>query len=130
MSRRKSFEERAREEVERIKQQKAAEEERLQERMRELAKEARERREAEAEKERRREAERQAKLRSAQEEGAQAEEERVKRQMFNSWVANGGSPGEFEAAWPNLRREMLTQRTLKREAGAREAHRAASHSRI
>jgi hypothetical protein len=37
MSRRKSFEERAREEVERIKAQEAAEEERKQERMREAA---------------------------------------------------------------------------------------------
>jgi hypothetical protein len=130
MSRRKSFEERAREEVERIKAENAAEEERKRERMRELAKEARERREAEAEKERKRKAERDAKLRRTQEEESKAEEERVKRQMFGSWVANGGAPGEFEDAWPNLRREMLTQRTLEREAEAREAHRGASHSRI
>jgi hypothetical protein len=130
MARKGSFEERARAEVERIKAEKAAEEERKEERMKELAKEARERREAEAAEERKRKAERDAKLRRTQEEESKAEEERVKRQIFNSWVANGGSPGEFEAAWPNLRREMLTQRTLKREAGAREAHRAASHSRI
>jgi hypothetical protein len=130
MGRSKSFEERAREEVERIKAENAAEEERKQERMRELAKEARERREAEAEEERKRKAERDAKLRLTQEDKGKAEEERVKRAMFGSWVANGGAPGEFEAAWPTLKREMLTQRTLEREAGAREAHRAASHSRI
>jgi hypothetical protein len=130
MGRRKSFEERAREEVERIKAEEAAEEERKAERMRELAKEARERREAEAAEERKRKAERDAKLRRVHEEESRAAEERSKRLVFNTWVANGGAPGEFEAAWPNLRREMLTQRTLEREAGAREAHRAASHSRI
>jgi hypothetical protein len=130
VSRREAFEERARAEVERIKAEKAAEEERKQARMRELAKEARARREAEAEEERKRKAERDAKLRQTQEQDAKAEEERAKRAMFNSWIANGGSLGEFEDAWPNLKREMLTQRTLEREKGARESHRAASHSRI
>jgi hypothetical protein len=58
MVRKGSFEERARAEVERIKIQEAENEQRLQERMRELAEEARERREAEAAEERKREAER------------------------------------------------------------------------
>jgi hypothetical protein len=130
MSRRKSFEERAREEVERIKAQEAAEEERKQERMRELADEARQRREAEAAEERKREAERDAKLRRSQEEKAKAEEEHTKRAMFNTWVANGGTPAEFEAAWPNLRREMLTQRTLEQETQARQLQRTSGVSRI
>jgi hypothetical protein len=88
------------------------------------------RREAEAAEEDRRKAERDAKLRRVQEDKGKAEEERSKRAMFNSRVANGGAPGDFEAAWPNLRREMLAQRTLEREAGAREAHRAASRSAV
>jgi hypothetical protein len=130
MSRRKSFEERAREEVARIKAEEAAEEERKQERMRELAEEASERREAEAAEERKREAERNAKLRRSQEERAKDEEERTKRAMLNTWVANGGSPGEFEAAWPNLRREMLTQRTLEQETQARQLQQTSGVSRI
>ena len=130
MSRRKSFEERAREEVACIKAEEAAEEERKQERMMELAEEASKRREAEAAEKRRREAERDAKLRRSQEEKAKAEEEHTKRAMFNTWVANGGSPEEFEAAWPNLRREMLTQRTLEEETRARQLQRASGVSRI
>ena len=63
-------------------------------------------------------------------ETAKGEEERAKRAVFNSWIANGGSPGEFEAAWPNLKREMLTKRTLDAESSAREAARWQSHSRI
>jgi hypothetical protein len=130
MGRKGTFEERARAEVERIKGEKAAEEERKQERMRELAEEARERREAQAAEERRRKAERDAKMRHSQEEKARGEEERRKRAVFNSWVANGGSPGEFEAAWPNLKREMLTQRTLERETQARQLQRTSGVSRI
>jgi hypothetical protein len=78
-----------------------------------LAEQARKSREAEAAEERRREDERDAKLRRSQEDKAKVEAEHTKRAMFNTWVANGGSPTEFEAAWPNLRREMLTQRTLE-----------------
>jgi hypothetical protein len=107
--------ERACAEVERIKAKEAEREQRLQARMTELAEEAREHREAEAAEERKREAERDAKLRRSREETAKAEEERTKRVVFNSWVANGGAPSKFEAAWPNLRQEMLTQRTLEVE---------------
>ena len=82
MGRRKTFEERAREEVERIKAEEAA------------------------------------------------EEERTKRVAFNSWVASGGAPGEFEAAWPNLKREMLTQRTLEADTQARHLQRTSGVSRI
>ena len=130
MVRKGSFEEQARAEVERIKAERAAEEVRKQERMRELAEEARQHREAQAAEERRREAERHAKLRRSQEEKAKGEEERTKRAMFNTWVANGGSPSEFEAAWPNLRREMLTQRTLEHDSQARQLQRTSGVSRI
>jgi hypothetical protein len=130
MSRRKSFEERAREEVERIKAQEAAEEERKQERMRELAEEARQHREAQAAEERKREAERDAKLRRSREEKANVEEERTKRAVFNSWVANGGAPGEFEAAWPELRAEMLKRRTIEQDSQARQQQRSSGVSRI
>jgi colicin import membrane protein len=129
MGRKGSFEERARAEVERIKGEEAEKEQRLEQRMRELAEEAREYREAEATEERKREAERDAKLRRSQEEKAKSEEEHTKRAMFNTWVANGGSPAEFEAAWPNLRREMLTQRTLERETQARQLQRTSGVSR-
>jgi hypothetical protein len=130
MSRRKSFEERAREEVARIKAEEATEEEHKQERMKKLAEQARKSREAEAAEERRRQEERNAKLRRSQEEKAKGEEERTKRTAFNSWVANGGSPEEFEAAWPNLKREMLTQRTLEQETQARQLQRTSGVSRI
>jgi hypothetical protein len=130
MGRKGSFEERARAEVERIKGEEAEKEQRLEQRMRELAEEAREYREAQAAEERKREAGRNAKLRRSQEEKAKSEEKRTKRAMFNTWVANCGSPAEFEAAWPNLRREMLTQRTLERETQARQLQRASGVSRI
>lgn len=130
MSRNRSFEERAHAEVERIKAKEAEKEQRLEERMRELAEEARERREAQAAEERRREAERHAKLRRVEEERRQAEEERTKRAVFNSWVANGGAPSEFEAAWPNLKREMLTKRTLEQDSQARQLQRTSGVSRI
>jgi hypothetical protein len=113
MGRKGTFEERARQEVDRIKTERAAEEERKQSRMSELAEEARQRKAAEAAEERRRQDERNAKLRRSQQERVQGEKEGARRAMFNTWVANGGSPAEFEAAWPNLRREMLTQRTLE-----------------
>ena len=130
MTSRGTYAERARAEVERIKGEKVAEEQRKQERMRELAEEARQHREAEAAEERKRQAERDAKLRRVEEEKAKAEEEREKRAMFNTWVANGGSPSEFEDAWPNLRREMLTQRILEQETQARQLQRTSGVSRL
>jgi hypothetical protein len=71
MSRCRSFERRAREEVERIKAEEVAEEEHKQARMRELAEQARERREVEAAEEGRRKEERDAKLRRSQDEKAE-----------------------------------------------------------
>jgi hypothetical protein len=130
MARNQSFERRAREEVARIKGEEAAEKERKQERMRELAKEVRKHREAEAAEERRRETERDAKLRRNQKEQSQAEGERAKRAMFNSWVAQGGGPAEFEAVWPSMRLEQLKQRTLEADSAARESQRHQTHSHI
>lgn len=102
MSRTKSFEERAREEVERIKSEEAAEDQRKQERMRELAKEARERREAEAAEERKHKAERDAKLRRTEEEKGKAEERRAKEGARRQWNASGGTEAAFEGAWPSM----------------------------
>jgi hypothetical protein len=116
--------------VERIKEERIAEEELKQKRMKELAEEARERREAQAAEVRKREAERDAKLRRCSSRERRAADEWEKRAVFISWVANGGSPAEFEAAWPNLRREMLTQRTLEQETQARQLQRTSGVSRI
>jgi hypothetical protein len=98
--------------------------------MKELAEEARERREAQAAEVRKREAERNAKLRRDQKERSQAEEERAKRVMFNTWIAQGGDPGEFEAAWPSMRLEQLRQRTLEADSAARESQRRQALSRF
>jgi hypothetical protein len=123
MTRVKTFAERARAEVERIKAKEAAEKQRLQERLAELSRDAARRRE-EAEAEERR-----------QQEARRAERERVKEEdlkhtVFNSWVANGGVPGEFEAAWPELKAEVLKRRTLENEDAARKLQRASGVSRI
>jgi hypothetical protein len=69
-------------------------------------------------------------MRRSQEEKAKGEEERTKRAVFNSWVANGGAPSEFEAAWPSLKREMLTLRTLEQDSQARKLQRTSGVSRI
>jgi hypothetical protein len=78
------------------------------------------------------ERERQDKAESARrlEAGRLAAEDREKRAMFNSWVAQGGAPGEFEAAWPSLRAEELKRRTLEGENAGREVKRASGVSRI
>ena len=89
MGRKRSFERRAREEVERIKAQEAAEEERNQARMMELAEQARERREAEAAEERRGKEVRHAKLRHSQEEKAEVEERRARDLARRQWKASG-----------------------------------------
>jgi hypothetical protein len=59
-----------------------------------------------------------------------AEEVRTKCVAFNSWVAKGGAPSEVEAAWPNLKREMLTKRTLEHDSQARQLQRTSGVSRI
>lgn len=124
MSRRRSFEERARDEVARIKAQEAAEEERRQERMAELRRVADKRREAEAVEKRRQE----ARLAQAEAERQRKKAERMKAEVFGSWTANGGTAEEFEAAWPQMRAEMLKQRTIEQDVRAREEMRAHTRS--
>jgi hypothetical protein len=121
MSRCRSFERRAREEVERIKAEEAAEQERKQARMRELAEQARERREAEAAKQRRRKDERDAKLRRSQDEKAKGEERRAKDLAMRRWKASGGTETAFDEAWPSMWEEMLKRRTVDADSAAREA---------
>ena len=130
MDRNRSFEKRAREEVERIKAEEAAEEERKQERMRELAEQARERREAEAAEEERRKAERDAKLRRYQEDMAELEERLAKDSARRSWKGSGGTEAAFEQAWPSMWEEMLKRRTIDADRRARDAMARSSVSRI
>jgi len=121
MGRNRSFEKRAREEVERIKAEEAAEEERGQARMRELAEQARERKEARAAEERRRKGERDVKLRRSEEEKAKGEERRARDLARRQWKASGGAEAAFEKAWPSRWEEMLKRRTVDADRGAREA---------
>jgi hypothetical protein len=120
VGRNRSFEKRAREEVERIKAQEAAVEERKQARMMELAEQARERREAEAAEEERRKDERDAKLRRSQEDKAEVEERLAKDSARRSWKASGGTEASFEQAWPSMWQEMLKRRTIDADRLARQ----------
>jgi hypothetical protein len=130
MGRNRSFEKRARTEVERIKTQDAAEEEHNQARMRELSEEARKRREASAAEERRREEERNAKLRRSQEERARVEERRAKDLARRSWTASDGTEAAFEEAWPSMWEEMLKRRTVDADRLARQEMARSGGSRI
>jgi hypothetical protein len=131
MGRNRSFEKRAREEVERIKAEEAAEEERKQARMRELVEQARERREAEAAEEKRHKQERDAKLRRSQEEKAELEERRTKDSARRSWKANSGREAALEEAWPSMWEEMLKRRTIDADRRAlREAREAMARSGV
>jgi hypothetical protein len=121
MGRNRSFEKRARQEVERIKAEEAAEEERKQERLRELSEQAREHREAEAAEERRRNEERDAKLRRSQEEKAEREQRLAKDSARRSWTASGGTEAAFDQAWASMWEEMLKRRTVDADGRAREA---------
>ena len=130
MGRNRSFERRAREEVERIKAEEAAEEERGQAKMRELAEQARERREAEAAEEERREEERDAKLRRSREENAEVEERLARDSARRSWKTSGGTEAAFDQAWPSMWEEMLKRRTIDADNAAREAMARSSVSRF
>jgi hypothetical protein len=130
MSRCRSFERRAREEVERIKAEEVAEEEHKQARMRELAEQARERREVEAAEQRRRKEERDAKLRRSQEEKAKGEERLARNSAWLRWKASGGTEKEFDREWPGMRTEMLKRRTVDADREAREVMARSSVSRI
>jgi len=126
----RSFEKRARDEVERIKAQEVAEEERKQERMRELAEQARERREAEAAEEERRKEERDAKLRHSQEEKAELEERLARDSARRSWKAGGGTEVAFDQAWPSMWEEILKRRTVDADRWARQEMHQSGVSRI
>jgi hypothetical protein len=130
MSTNRSLERRAREEVERIKAQEAADEERKQARMRELADQAREHREAEAAEEERRKEERDAKLRRSQDEKANVEEQRARDSAKRSWKASGGTEAAFDQAWPSMWEEMLKRRTMDADKGARQHMARSGVSRI
>jgi hypothetical protein len=130
MSRNRSFERRAREEVERSKAQEASEEERKQARMRELAEQARQRREAEAAEERRRKDERNAKLMRYEDGKAKGEERLAKDLARHRWKASGGEEAVFDEVWPSMWEEMLKQRTVDADSTAREAMARSSVSRI
>jgi hypothetical protein len=126
----RSLERRAREEVERIKAQEAAGEERKHTRMTELAEQARERREAEAAEERKRKEERDAKLRCSQEEKAKVEERLARDSARRSWKAGGGTEVAFDQAWPSMWEEMLKRRTVDADSQARQEMARSGVSRI
>jgi hypothetical protein len=130
MGRNRSFEKRARAEVERIKAQEAAEEERRQARMRELAEQAKEQRETEAAEERKRKEERDAKLRRSQEERAEVEERLARNSARRSWKASGGTEAAFDQAWPSMWEEMLKRRTIDADRLARQEMYQSGTSRI
>jgi hypothetical protein len=116
--------------VERIKAEEAAEEERKQPRMRELAEQGRQRREAEAAEERRRKEVRDAKLKRSQDEKAKCEERRARDLARGSWKANGGEEVAFDRAWPSMWEEMLKRSTVDADRWAREAMARSGVSRI
>ena len=130
MGRNRSFEKRAREEVERIKAQEAAEQERKQARMRELSEQAKERRGVEAAEERRRKEERDAKLRRPEEEKAKDDERRAKDLARRRWKASGGAEAAFDQVWPSMWEEMLKRHTVDADKQAREAMARSTISRI
>jgi fused signal recognition particle receptor len=130
VGRNRSFEKRAREEVERIQAEQVAEEERKQARMRELSEQARQRREAEAAEERRRKEERDAKFRRSQEEKAEVQERLAKDNAGRSWKASGGTEAAFEEAWPSMWEEMLKRRTIDADRLARQEMYQSGTSRI
>jgi hypothetical protein len=130
MSRNRAFETRAWVEVERIKAQEAAEEERKQARLRELAEQVRERREAEAAEQRRRKEERDAKLRHSQEEKAEGEERLARDSARRSWKASGGTEAAFDRAWPSMWEEMLKRPTADADRWVREVMARSNVSRI
>jgi hypothetical protein len=126
----RSFERRAREEVERIKAEEAAEEERKQARMRELAEKAEERREVEAAEEERRKEERDAKLWRSQEEKAEVQERLARDSARRSCKASGGTEAAFDQAWPSMWQELLMRRTIDADGRAREEMARSGVSRI
>jgi hypothetical protein len=54
-----------------------------------------------------------------QREYARAEERRTKEDARRHWLEAGGTPEDFEKAWPDMWRETLVARTLERESQVR-----------
>ncbi len=47
----------------------------------------------------------------------------MKAAHYRNWIASGGAPADFVAAWPEMRREVLKRRTLETEEQARVENR-------
>ena len=47
--------------------------------------------------------------------------EREREDFKEAWLASGATEGEFERAWPQLRKEEIKRRAEEAEAGARAA---------
>lgn len=57
-------------------------------------------------------------------------ENEMKDRAQRTWIAGGGTEGEFEEAWPSLRTEMLKRRTLDNDANARASQRRSGVSSL
>ena len=57
-------------------------------------------------------------------------ENEMKDRAQRTWIAGGGTEGEFEDAWPSLRTEMLKRRTLEDDANARTSQRRSGVSSL
>jgi hypothetical protein len=57
-------------------------------------------------------------------------ENEMKNRAHRTWIAAGGTEGEFEDAWPTLRTEMLKRRTLEDDANARASQRRSGVSSL
>jgi hypothetical protein len=60
----------------------------------------------------------------------QKQENEMKGRAQRTWIAAGGTEGEFEEAWPSLRTEMLKRRTLEDDANARASQRRSGVSSL
>ena len=57
-------------------------------------------------------------------------ENEMKDRAQRTWIAGGGTEGEFEDAWPSLRTEMLKRLTLDNDANARASQRRSDVSSL
>ena len=57
-------------------------------------------------------------------------ENEMRDRAQRTWIAGGGTEGEFEDAWPSLRTEMLKRRTLDNDANARTSQRISGVSSL
>jgi hypothetical protein len=64
------------------------------------------------------------------EEEQQRQERTEKESARKAWLADGGSEGGFQKAWPELRDAARKQRVMDADRRARETQRAAGVSRI